>query len=898
MFVRSRFIAFGLLSFVLFQQLPAYAQSNVFDAPVLHPAIPLVDETGQHVLATGKPYSSRMSCGNAAGGGGGCHDLDKISSAYHFEMGHEEANDTFGLKRGLAPLVSPGFFGGYNCGYNPDQTNNPQWLSKKTNSRTDEFLDYGSPGLIQNCAQCHNGGGFAEKDRTGKRYDQTTDADIKALDSDYYEWLTGPGSNLAGSTINKWNWQKSGVVEPDCLICHADFSKFQQPVQQWADLRAKQLLAKGFFRYANSSILAFLNMTPDAPTGKTLLTMDGSLGNDGLPTMQWNADAFDASGKMVMPLLRFPADANCMQCHVTSHERRGFYGYGEVSRPVMNPDGSLDDDNFKYDVHKSTVWTENGQSRSIENCNACHSKQYYKALYLNVDLNADHNFPMGNSDEDVRRDLNFQPGPLSCEHCHNGPAYGGAPNPALPSGHANIQESHRELWKLKGYMLGYPANTLDRVTSVHLDVIACQTCHITGLKYETTAVQNGQNVTVTTDVPVRYRYRKGEDGLLKMMPYKPSSRYYWIDTTNQRVITRKERLAVNNGVDADPQTYLEIKNLKASYDKLLASKGYVKPNTQMVWTESNDYLISHNSRVAVEAMPCTQCHFKKSNGSISSLVEPSLILGSKNIRVVSQIADRTAYSRLVKEGVVKLDMPYFSVAGNGSIVENVDDILYDTKMNPFTSILRSNSQNIASGAFRVTTEADALTTMAFGTDTVGSNATANVLSSSVYLFNNTNVGEIIQQLSAMVNYNNASKLLVPNYRMQVSADSWFNFSLTPPTKKPKVKTMAVTQGSITSSVYHFQLEDQEQQVTDSLAGNKFIVKLPYAGRAVNQTKVDLFETRVINGVQVAPLKVLASQILAVQPGNTANYGYVVAALDRLPERILLIDLKKAKKKSK
>jgi hypothetical protein len=872
-------------------QLDVYASVNVFDKPVLHPAIPLVDEDGQHVLTTGKPYSTRMSCGN--GEGGGCHDIDKISKAYHFEMGREETGDSFGKDRGLAALTGPGFFGGYNCGYNPFQTNNPQWLAKKSNSHEFEFLDYGAPGLIKSCAQCHNGGGFAEKDRDDNRYDKTADTDIKALDGDYFDWQTAAGSNTTGSVLTKWNWQKSGVIEPDCLICHADFSKFKQPVQSWVDLRAKQFIEKGFFRYANSAIFAYLNIAPDSVDGKNVLKTDGSLGADGLPVLQWNADAFDSNGKLTMPMLRFPADDNCMQCHVTSNSRRGFYGFGDVAKSELNADGTLKPD-AKDDIHKGKSWSDrtgyctatntNPSCRSIENCNSCHSKQYYKDLYLNVDLDADHNFLMGNSDEDVRRDLNFQPGPLSCERCHNGTAYGGAANPALPSGHSNILDAHRELWKARGDMVGYPANTLNKVTLVHLDEIACQTCHIPNLQNE------------GADLKIRYRYRKGEDGILKMMPYIPSSRYYWIDQTSQRVLTRAERLSVSNGVDSDPQTYTEIKNLKAAYDKLLSDKGYAKANTQMVWTESNEYLVSHNTRAAVSAMPCEGCHTRKSNGSVSSLVEPNLNLGKQNIRVVSSIADNTAYARLVKEGVVKLDMPYFSVSSAGKIVENVDDILYETKLNPFTSVVKSNSQDIANGQFRVATKGDALTAANFGQDAAGFSALSNKLAPSVYLFNNANVGSNIKQLSVLINYNNSSKLIVPNYRIEAAANTWFAYTLSPAPKKPKKKTTLVTQGTVTSPVYRFQIQDQQKQATDALAGNKFYIKLPYAGRATDYRKVDLFETQILSGTLLAPLKVLAAEILAVKPGNTVNPGYVVAVLDRLPERVLLIDLKKAKKK--
>jgi hypothetical protein len=101
------------LGFALVFSFNALAAINDFDKPVLHPAIPLLDENGLHVLDSGKPYSTRMSCGN--GEGGGCHDIDAISRAYHFEMGREESDDLFGTYRGIPQIVSPGYFGGYNC---------------------------------------------------------------------------------------------------------------------------------------------------------------------------------------------------------------------------------------------------------------------------------------------------------------------------------------------------------------------------------------------------------------------------------------------------------------------------------------------------------------------------------------------------------------------------------------------------------------------------------------------------------------------------------------------------------------------------------------------------------------------------------------------------------------
>jgi hypothetical protein len=72
------------LMLFLFTQVSFAATENAYDKTVMHPAIPLLDEQGQHVLTTGNAYSPRSSCGSS-----GCHDYDAITHAYHFEMGRD-----------------------------------------------------------------------------------------------------------------------------------------------------------------------------------------------------------------------------------------------------------------------------------------------------------------------------------------------------------------------------------------------------------------------------------------------------------------------------------------------------------------------------------------------------------------------------------------------------------------------------------------------------------------------------------------------------------------------------------------------------------------------------------------------------------------------------------------
>ena len=685
-----------------------------------HPPIPLLDEDGVHVLESGRPYSPRQSCG-------GCHDYDKITHAYHFETGRDEASDDFGALRGLPHLVSPGYFGGYAC----MGGSNPEVLAKKANARVEDFADRGTAGWIQRCINCHAGGGWMEKDRQGRRYDQVDPATVADLDGDYFNRGTDADNRPADvDTVARWDWVKSGVVENDCLLCHAPYERLtrfdpllpesKRPYDHFRSLRG-DLARAGLFRFVDTAILDFLDVdgqplvrfqrrADDAPHGPGYALV---LDEAGAPVIQWNADAFDADGKVSLPLRRFPANDNCMQCHRTSNSRRGFYGFGDRARLELGEDGTLVDD-YQDDVHKGKTWTEaNGETRQIENCNACHARNYYRPAHANVELDASHDFLKGNSDMDVRNDLDYADGgPKSCRYCHDR-----ADNPALPSGHDNALDAHLERWKASGDLQGYPRDRLRAITQRHLDVIACQTCHITGKK------RRGRELTIL------YRYRTDEDGRLRITPYNPRLRYYWKDRTTGRVLTRHERNRVyqlredENGqpygvivhpdsgevlarVSArrshgswrfgEPEDAAGYRALKTAYDALLADLGVTEPDAVMVWTESNEYLLSHNTRPAVASVQCGECHARKQDGAFSALVAADGILGEGRAKTVTRLPDPA----LVAEGIVELELPYMKVMEDGTVRETVADILYHTKIDPSMTRLDAERAPAAGGALK------------------------------------------------------------------------------------------------------------------------------------------------------------------------------------------------------
>ncbi|MES9979790.1 MAG: hypothetical protein ABW107_13685, partial [Candidatus Thiodiazotropha sp. 6PLUC5] len=606
--------------------------AGVLDETVAHPQIPLLTEDGEHVLGSGMPYSPKASCA-----GSGCHDYDKITHAYHIEQGRDEARDDFGEDHGLPHLVSPGYFGGYNC----MGGNNSYYLAKKENASIDAFSDKGAADLVKNCHGCHSGGGWMELDRNGRRYDHVDPATVDYLDGDYYS----RSINEEGEpTVELWDWQSSGVAENDCLICHVNFSEMvshdsrlstETAASSHASTLRRSLISSGAFRYGATAMLEFmnLNMSGDREQDQSLVSFvrndddsdgvvgvsDFDLNDSGLPIVEWNADAFNEQGLVTLPMVRYPGNDNCMKCHRTSNSRRGFYGFGEGADAIFDEDG-LQVRDYQDDVHKGQVWTEaNGEQRNIENCNACHSRNYFnKSFGYQADLDADHNFLKGNSDMDIANDKDYEPPAKSCVYCHEQ-----AETPAIPSGHEDMLSAHRERWKLAGDMAGYTEDSLNRITETHLDVLACETCHITDKASRGTPMQ------------IMYRYAATEDGTLKIKPYNARYRALWRDRNNDHVLDQTERNSVfkmetdseGNRVGylidpvsgetlgdvavrmshgswrfTDPDDYAGIVAQKGAYDSLLRSKGFENPNTVLVWGASNFYILSHNTRPATESV--------------------------------------------------------------------------------------------------------------------------------------------------------------------------------------------------------------------------------------------------------------------------------------------------------
>jgi len=66
--------------------------------------------------------------------------------------------------------------------------------------------------ITAGCGECHPGGGPAEYDRNGNRYDEFMRDEKNGL-------VSGRENNFDGDYYQA-RWSETGVLEADCMICH------------------------------------------------------------------------------------------------------------------------------------------------------------------------------------------------------------------------------------------------------------------------------------------------------------------------------------------------------------------------------------------------------------------------------------------------------------------------------------------------------------------------------------------------------------------------------------------------------------------------------------------------------------------------------------------------------
>ena len=351
------------------------------------------------------PYSPKQTCGR-------CHDYDKITQGYHFMQGkgEEPAADQ---KARCSWALTPGNYGGTWCSPAPLY----RFLSPKTNESAatmdmTSFTFFTSP-----CGACHPGGGSAEFDREGKRYDLWM--------SDPASGLSSGGDNYFDGDYYKARWSETGAIEADCLLCHMPEYNISE--------RKKQLAAWNF-GWAATAGAGFAKVT-------------GSVSENDPVEVTYDTELFNDDGTVEPRIVREPRNDICLSCHA----KPGWKKRGANFRP-------------RTDVHL----------RAGLKCVDCHPSGS-SATDPRIAGREQHQFGKGDDPGGhVRDDLDDTC--ISCADCH---------------------DTGR---------LGAPIAKHRWLPPLHLEKIACQTCHIPERPVKAALVQAGDVFNPGTKIPTNGKH--------------------------------------------------------------------------------------------------------------------------------------------------------------------------------------------------------------------------------------------------------------------------------------------------------------------------------------------------------------------------------------------------------
>jgi thiosulfate reductase cytochrome b subunit len=581
----------------------------------LHPTFQLLDAEGNNVVESGQAVSTMKTCGS-------CHDTTFIEQhSFHADLGLADFGAT-GLDLAQPWDESRGVFGKWDpltyrtltpAGVQRPDLTTAEWL------RTEGVR---APG-----------GGPATTSREG-----TPLLDLAAdANSPETTILDGEGK------LSAWDWQKSGVVEMNCFLCHLG----NPDTQARADS-----IAAGDFGWANTATLL--------STGVVTQTADGFV---------WQPAAFESDGELKGGMLQIqdPSNENCASCHGAVHTDNKepltlaacdlTATTGQVISGQRIADSGLNLQNKEtigraWDVHAERElkctnchYALNNPIHAQEAASARPSHLVYDPRRLEIGEYLDrpnHNFARGESAQ-YTVDPDLKGSMRRCESCHDAEA-----------GHSS--------W------LPY--------TGRHLEVLACESCHVPqlyapavssidwtvlnangGAVTECRGIEGSSTITglVTGFQPVLMQ-RTNIDGGTLLAPYNLISSWYWVyddpngDTYPVRLLdlqaiyfqegTQGKAYApeIVAGFDADGDRQLGEGELRIDSDAKrdlvagrLAAIGLLNPRIE---GQVQPYSINHNvARGEWATRDCQSCHHADSlitqpiqlGGSIPGGVVPTFV---------------------------------------------------------------------------------------------------------------------------------------------------------------------------------------------------------------------------------------------------------------------------------
>ncbi len=622
-------------------------------ASPIHPTFALLDSDGVNVLESGLAVSTMKTCGE-------CHDTEFIvSHSYHADLGlsdYKATSDSWNASDGLFGEFDP-------IGY--------RYLS----AEGDERLDLTTPDWLMTYGWRVPGGGPAVYSRSGKPL-VSLSPDAENPEASAYDRKT--------DSFKAWDWSRSGVMEMNCFLCHMESPNNEARISA---------IQRGDFGWANTATLV-----------GTGIVNRSSLGVHGFA---WNADAFNANGELKEEFVQLqdPTNENCAACHGEIHEdpiaplmlnacdatqtQTATTGQVIASQKIsesglnLNDKASLD---RAWDIHAERALKCTDCHFSLNNPAHALDKKAANPEHLTYDPRKleigeylqmpEHNFARGVSAQ-FRIAPELKSTMRRCESCHDtGKAHAGW----LPYNDRHMQVIACETCHIpKMYA---PAYASVDWTVLRLDGSARTECR--GIVVETvhgnvsTGSVSTDNVSTTTNLvtgyqPVLMQRTDIEDGKTLLAPYNMVTSFFWIYENgdgNLRPVRKADLEAVylsngkyaadvlsafdanGDGKLSDPELVLDT---EAKQDLIAGKLEGLGIKNVRIYGQVQPYSINHNvTDSAFATRDCSACH-----NTDSRVTAPILLADS------------------APAGVTPEFVPGVNVAATGSLVNENGSLYYD-----------------------------------------------------------------------------------------------------------------------------------------------------------------------------------------------------------------------------
>ena len=578
------------------------AGTALADPSPIHPTFPLLDSQGVHVLESGKPVSTKQTCG-------ACHDTQYIEDhSYHVAVGQDHFVAPGRVSNGRPWDMSRGLYGKWD-----------PILYRYLTPAGDETFDLGVPDWIKTYGIQHVGGGPAEYSLDGVPLD--------LLDSKLGDPQTTSHDPETGET-KTWDWAESGTVEMNCFLCH-----LPNPNN---DARTEELLA-GNFGWANTATLIGTGIVD-------------KIGDE----YKWNVSAFKGDGDLLPEHVNIQgaSSENCGECHGAVHEspdplicadikasdwssmRTGQIFSGQrLSDSGMNMAGK-EDLTLPWDIHAERNVKCTDCHFSLNNPDYQQESDLTRPDYLSYDprrqdigdylYRPSHEFAKGKTAQHtLAPELTHSM--RQCQDCHS------------------IENTHD--W------LPYK--------ETHMNAVSCESCHIPKMYTAALEQKDWTVLTLDGDALTTHRGVEGEcgnprdlmtgynpillpqeraDGITRLTPFNLITSWYWVHGDPERPVRLEDLKAVyldgdnyqadvlavfdTNGDGQLIETELRIDNEDKEnlIKQRLEALGLENPRIK---GEITPYNISHNVVAGEWALKdCEACHSEDSRVSQPMLLGP------------------------------------------------------------------------------------------------------------------------------------------------------------------------------------------------------------------------------------------------------------------------------------